>query len=56
LPPERPQAAELNNWFRLVVYAKVTDAIDAFSGSLRRSVLLDDERSRLLPRRSPPAA
>ena len=33
----------------MVVYAEVTDAIDALSGSLRRSELLDDERSRLLP-------
>ena len=33
----------------MVVHAKVTDAIDALSRSLRRSELLDDERSRLLP-------
>lgn len=33
----------------MVIYAKVTDAIDAFSGSLGRPELLDDECSGLLP-------
>jgi hypothetical protein len=32
----------------VVVDAKITDAIDAFSGSLRRAEFLNDKRSRLL--------
>lgn len=33
----------------MIVDPKVAHAVDAFSDSLRRARLLDDERSRLLP-------
>lgn len=49
LSPEGRQAAELDDRLRVVVHAKVADAIDAFRRSPRRSELLDYERGRLLP-------
>ncbi len=48
LLPESQQAAKLDDRLRVVVDAQVADAINAFAGSLGRSNLLDDERSRLL--------
>jgi hypothetical protein len=48
LPPERQQAAELDDRLRVVVDAQVADAIDAFARTLRCAELLDDDRSRLL--------
>jgi len=48
VPPQRDQAAQLDDRFGVVVYAKVTDAVDAFWRSLRCAELLDDQRGRLL--------
>jgi hypothetical protein len=47
-PPEGEQAAQFDDWFRVVVDAKIADPIDALSGALCRAKLLHDERSRLL--------
>src|SRR3954454_3080939 len=40
---------EFDDGFRVIVYAKVADAIYSFWGSRGRARLFDDERSRLLP-------
>jgi hypothetical protein len=47
LPQELEQAAKLDDWLGVVVDAEVADAVDALSGSLCRTNLLDDECSRL---------
>ena len=49
LRPESQQATKLDDRLQVVVNAQVADAINAFATSLRRSNLLDDECSRLLP-------
>ena len=49
LLPESQQTPKLDDRLRVVVDSQVADAINAFARSVRRSNLLDDERSRLLP-------